>query len=88
MLAVPINVHPSALVRQVQVGDTQQQVAAILGKNPVLCTVKINNLCKTPVYLYEYVDGKPYGLGIQYRRVDGVERVSRIIRLGTVAGWR
>jgi hypothetical protein len=76
---------PTARVR---IGDTEKQVAAILGKNPVLCTAKISNLCRTPVYLYEYVDGTHLGVGIQFRRVNGVERVSRVFALGTVVDGR
>ncbi|HEY3921211.1 MAG TPA: hypothetical protein VGL76_03760 [Gaiellaceae bacterium] len=72
----------TAAAPNVRVGDTEAQVAAILGHNPVLCTAKISRLCKNPVYLFldGTVDGRAAGIGVQFRRAGGVERVSRIFR--------
>jgi hypothetical protein len=72
----------------IHIGQTEKQVAAILGKNPVLCTARISNLCRAPVYLYEYVDGKPLGVGVQFHLVNGVERVSRVFSLGAIVDGR
>jgi len=71
-------------ISRIHVGETQKQVGALLGENPVLCTARISKLCRTPVYLYEYVDGKPAGIGIQFHYTRGAERVSKVFTFHAV----
>jgi hypothetical protein len=41
-------------------------------------------LCADPVWLYESVRGKPFGLAVRFRH----GRVVAVFRLGFVSGWR
>jgi len=71
-------------ISRIRVGETEKQVEAILGSNPVLCTAAVSKLCRTPVYLYEYVDGKPLGIGVQFHYAQGAERVAKFFMLKPV----
>ena len=81
---------PGTSLAGVKLGMTQKQVARILGNNPVLCTVKISDLCKEPVYLYEYTHGEPLGVAVKFHtfKVGGTPTVSAVFMLGTIAGWK
>ena len=78
---------PGVSLAGIKLGMTEKQVAAILGKNPVLCTFSISNLCKEPVYLYEYTHGEPLGVGVKFHSFAGNEKVDAVFMLGTIAGW-
>jgi hypothetical protein len=79
---------PGVSLAGIKLGMTEKQVASILGKNPSLCTAKISDLCREPVYLYEYTHGEPLGVGVKFHSFEGNEKVDAVFMLGTIAGWR
>jgi hypothetical protein len=81
---------PGVSLAGVKLGMSQVQVAQVLGKNPVLCTVKITDLCKEPVYLYEYTHGEPLGVAVKFHapKPKATPVVSAVFMLGTIAGWK
>ena len=57
---------PGVSLAGVQLGFTQTRVKAALGANYQLCTTAISNLCKEPLWLFEYTRGEPLGVGIKF----------------------
>ena len=75
---------PGVSLAGVQLGFTQTRVKASLGANYTLCTAAISNLCKEPLWLFEYTRGEPLGVGVKFHN----NKVSAVFTLGAVQGWK
>ena len=76
---------PGVSLAGVQLGFTQTRVKAALGSNYRACTTEMApNLCKEPLWLYEYTRGEPLGVAVKFH--GGV--VSAIFTLGAIQGWK
>jgi hypothetical protein len=72
-------VVPGVSFAGVKLGQTEQQVAALWGKNYTLCAS-----CKDPTWLYIYPGGDPLGAAVRFER----NKVVAVFSLGSPAGWR
>ena len=76
---------PGVSLAGVQLGFTQTRVKAVLGSNYQICTVaNSNDLCKEPLWLFEYSRGEPLGVGVKFHN----NKVSAIFTLGAIQGWK
>jgi hypothetical protein len=75
---------PGVSLAGVHLGFTQTKVKAVLGQNYTPCTVAISNLCKEPLWLFEYTRGEPLGVGVKFHN----NKVTAIFTLGAIQGWK
>jgi hypothetical protein len=75
---------PGVSLAGVKLGYTQDKVKAALGPNYRLCTVANSNLCKEPLWLYEYQRGEPLGVAVRFKH----KIVSAVFTLGAIQGWK
>jgi hypothetical protein len=75
---------PGVSLAGVHLGFTQTKVKAVLGSNYRPCTTAMTNLCKEPLWLFEYTRGEPLGVGVKFHG----GKVSAIFTLGAIQGWR
>jgi hypothetical protein len=75
---------PGVSLAGVHLGYTQSKVKAVLGSNYRPCTVAMSNLCKEPLWLFEYTRGEPLGVGVKFHS----GKVSAIFTLGAIQGWK
>ena len=75
---------PGVSLAGVHLGDTQSKVKAVLGANYRPCTTAMSNLCKEPLWLYQYTRGEPLGVGVKFH----AGKVSAIFTLGAIQGWK
>ena len=72
-------VVPGVSFAGLKLGQTEQQVAALWGKNYTLCT-----FCADATWLYVYPGGEPLGAGVRFKQ----NKVIAVFSLGSPAGWR
>jgi hypothetical protein len=72
-------VVPGVSFAGLKLGQTEQQVAALWGKNYTVCTY-----CKDPTWLYVYPGGEPLGAGVRFQK----NKIVAVFSLGSPAGWR
>jgi hypothetical protein len=66
-------------------GYTQTRVTAVLGKNYRLCDPKdMGELCREPVWFYQYGRGEPLGLAVKFHNGKSVA----VFTLGAIQGWK
>jgi hypothetical protein len=76
---------PGVSLAGVHLGFTQTKVKAVLGSNYQICTVaNSNDLCKEPLWLFEYTRGEPLGVGVKFH----LGKVSAVFTLGAIQGWK
>jgi len=75
---------PGVSLAGVHLGYTQAKVVAALGSNYRLCTVATSNLCKEPLWLYQYTRGEPLGVAVRFHN----KIVSAVFTLGAIQGWK
>jgi len=75
---------PGKTLAGVGLGFTQAKVKQVLGANYQVCTVANSDLCKEPVWLYEYTRGEPLGVGVKFHN----GKVSAVFTLGVIEGWK
>ena len=76
---------PGVSLAGIHLGFTQPQVKAVLGSNYQVCTIaNSNDLCKEPLWLYEYTRGEPLGVGVKFHN----KRVTAVFTLGAIQGWK
>jgi hypothetical protein len=75
---------PGVSLAGVKLGDSMTRVKTVLGANYTLCTVANSQLCKEPVWLFEYTRGEPLGVATKFHN----GKVSAVFTLGAIEGWR
>jgi hypothetical protein len=76
---------PGVSLAGVKLGFTQAKVKTVLGSNYQPCTTDISpDLCKEPLWLYEYTRGEPLGVGVKFH----AGKVTAIFTLGAIQGWK
>jgi len=75
---------PGVSLAGIQLGFTQTRVKAALGSNYRLCTIANSNLCKEPLWLFEYQRGEPLGVAVRFHN----SKVSAVFTLGAIQGWK
>lgn len=76
---------PGVSLAGVKLGFTQAKVKAVLGSNYQPCTTAISpDLCKEPLWLFEYTRGEPLGVGVKFHD----NKVTAIFTLGAIQGWK
>jgi hypothetical protein len=72
-------VVPGVSFAGLKLGQTEQQVAALWGKNYTVCAY-----CKDTTWLYVYPGGEPLGAGVRFQK----NKIVAVFSLGSPAGWR
>src|SRR3954468_8091402 len=75
---------PGVSLAGVHLGFDQARVKAALGSNYRVCTVANTNLCKEPLWLYEYQRGEPLGVAVRFHN----KKVTAVFTLGAIQGWK
>jgi hypothetical protein len=75
---------PGVSLAGVKLGFDQTKVKAALGSNYRLCTTANSNLCKEPLWLYEYARGEPLGVAVRFHS----GKVTAVFTLGAIQGWK
>ncbi|HZO96464.1 MAG TPA: hypothetical protein VFB42_03745 [Gaiellaceae bacterium] len=74
---------PGVSLAGVKLGDTMVRVKKVLGARYQLCTVENSDLCREPVWLFEYTRGEPLGVAVKFH----LGRVTAVFTLGAPTGW-
>ena len=76
---------PGVSLAGIKLGFTQAKVKAVLGSNYQPCTTAISpDLCKEPLWLFEYTRGEPLGVGVKFHS----GKVTAVFTLGAIQGWK
>ena len=76
---------PGVKLAGVGLGLTPAKVTAILGKNYYICTpANSEDLCREPVWLFQYTRGEPLGVAVKFHNGKTVA----VFTLGAIAGWK
>src|SRR5437764_549810 len=75
---------PGVSLAGVKIGFDQAKVKAALGLNYRVCTPANTNLCKEPLWLYQYQRGEPLGVAVRFHN----NKVSAVFTLGAIQGWK
>jgi hypothetical protein len=70
---------PGVSFAGIKLGQTEQQVSALWGKNYDVCAY-----CKDTTWLYEYRGGEPLGAAVRFQK----NKVVAVFSLGSPAGWK